>query len=280
MIGKLLANIFKTTATDLVQGTDRHGGLSRSNRFAVFMTTPRYSFFNTNISSVLYGIKDGFTPEAFFDDPRDIAILCESLSIPASRLNTIDYRDVRHTQKMPVSFTNDDVDMEFIVTNDHYAPRMFKLWENSIVNRETHRFKYRDTYVRDVYIVGMDVSGFPNYFCRLQDAFPVSISSIPFDNKKSDDVNRVTVSFTYKDWKEIGVEDVLGAIDGIGSLELPTGFTGEGGILQGSLNEVSNQLPRLSSAFTTGTEYVNKYSGQAADVVSTGFKDIIGDFGF
>lgn len=265
--GEVSSTLFANTSNALRSGVDRHGGLARTNRFAIFMKTPQYSIINENISSIAYGLSGGFI-QSFFDDPRDLAILCESAVVPSSRLLTFDYQDIRNSQKMPYGYEVDDIELTFIVTNDYYIPKMFNIWMNhTILNRKTNRFNYKDDYTTDMYIIAFDQSNIPNYICRIDNAFPINMSAMNYDENDLNNYQRITLTFAYEDFKEYNLQDLFGDVSDVVDSGLNQ-FNELKKFFDGGITSFSkNVLEQASGAKETFTKYTNDFT-----------KDIVGRF--
>jgi hypothetical protein len=211
--GKVTSEIMGNTVGHLRDAIDRKGGLARVNKFCVFMQTPNYTLFNKDYISVAYGLSNGYV-QSFLDDVRDVGILCESVTMPGSTLNTFDYGLVGHSKKMVSGFSNTEFSIGFIVTNDFFIPKMFKGWEQSIVNRTTNRLKYKDSYTKDIRIICFDDNNIPNYGLKIVKAFPIQQSEMTFDENEMNTYQKYNVTFAYESFEEYDVADMLGDLSG------------------------------------------------------------------
>lgn len=207
--GKVTATILGNTADDLKAGINRHGSVARTNRFSVIMKTPDYNLFNQNAMSIAYGLSNGYV-QSFLDDPRDIGIFCESVSIPSSNLSTFNYSLEKHSQTVVNGFTNSEFSISFIVTNDYFIPRMFKTWEKSIIDRKTNRVKYKNQYARDAFIVCCDDNNIPNYVVKIKGAFPITQSEMNFNETEMNAYVTYSVTFAYDDFEEYSISEMFG----------------------------------------------------------------------
>jgi len=68
----------------------KRGGVSKSNRFAIYMNLPLISI---NPGTILSNIASGggFNPMSLINDPRDISLLCESCSLPGRQITTAEH---------------------------------------------------------------------------------------------------------------------------------------------------------------------------------------------
>ena len=205
------------TGVDSLKGIfSKRGGVARANRFAIFMTPPQQSLINLDLQGALSSaLSGGFNPASLLNDPRDLALLCESCSLPGLELTTLDYQTISFPIKLPNGYNAPDVEFTFLLTNDYYVRKMFDNWLNLIMPRETYKVAYRDTYATDVVIQQLNEKNVPVYGMRLENAFPVSQSSIELNNTSADALQRLTISFTYENMKPEGA--ITSVLSGIGT---------------------------------------------------------------
>jgi hypothetical protein len=207
---------------------NRRGGLAKSNRFAIYMSNPAgqniltggasgalSSVAGTALRSVVTG--GGFSPTAFLNDPRDIYLLAESVTIPGRAFTTSDRRIGVKTTKVPYGIMTDDtVKMTFLLTNDYYIWKYFKSWMDLIAPPSDDiteiKMNYKNNYTTDIQIQQIASGDFvPAYSISLANAYPMSLDAVELSNG-SDDYLRCTVSMAYDNWEEQGLIDgMLGA---------------------------------------------------------------------
>jgi hypothetical protein len=216
IINKAL-NAISPTGVDALKGTiNKRNGLARPNRFAIFMTPPQQSLISLDLQGALSSaLSGGFNPASMLNDPRDISMLCESCSMPGLELTTLDYQTISFPIKLPNGYNAPDVEFSFLLTGDYYIRKMFDNWLNLIVSREEYKVAYREEYATDVVIQQLNEKNVPVYGMRLQNAFPVSQSSIELNQTSSDSIQKLTVSFTYENMKPEGA--ITSVLAGVGS---------------------------------------------------------------
>ncbi len=176
----------------------KKGGLAKANRFNVMFTPPDLTLFNLDLQGLLQkALTDNLNPKNVLNDPRDISLLCDSVSIPGKQISTIDYQSVRQSVKVPYGTVQDDVDLGFLLTNDYHMKTVFDKWINSIVDAEKYCVAYKKDITCDVVIQQLDEQDTPIYGVKLEGAFPVSMSNIELSNQSENTVQRLNVSFTY-----------------------------------------------------------------------------------
>jgi hypothetical protein len=139
----------------------------------------------TNRFNVIFSVPGGNTRAA-----QEIAILCESCSMPTHAITTTDYAPVRHPVKIPTGYSNEDVSFTFLLTSDFHLKNVFDSWLALVVDPISYRIPYQEDYSSDVTIEQLDSENNVAYSVILQKAYPTSISSITLDNSAGDQVQK------------------------------------------------------------------------------------------
>jgi len=187
----------------------KRGGLAPSNRFAVYMPLPLISFDPQELIAKAFN-KGNAGGNNFFNDPRDVSILCDSVTMPGRQIATNDVVNNMLAVKMPYNYINDDVTMSFHITNDHYMKKFFDNWMDKIIDRKTMTMKYRSSYATDIIIQQLDQRDVPVYTCTLKNAYPITMASYELNNSSENQFQKITMTFAYEDWGQEGfVESIL-----------------------------------------------------------------------
>tara|TARA_E500000318_G_C3564822_1_gene215193 strand:- start:1636 stop:2271 length:636 start_codon:yes stop_codon:yes gene_type:complete len=182
----------------------KKGGLAKANRFNVIFTPPSASLLNLNPQSIIGSLLSGnFNAGNLINDPRDISILCQSVTIPGRNISTFDHQDVRQSNKFPYTFIDEDVTFTFLLTNDYYMRQMFDNWMSGIFDADSYRVGYKKDYSVDVVIQQLNEKNIPVYGVRLQKAFPINIDSIEL-SQEGQDVVKMSATFAYDKFKPEG----------------------------------------------------------------------------
>ena len=180
------------------------GGLAPGNRFGVIFTPPSQSLLNLDVESIVGSAVSGnFSPTQLVNDPRDIAILCQSVTLPGSTIATYEEGLHKQVRKFPYTFIDDEVTMSFLLTNDYYMRKMFDNWMSNIVNKESHLLGYKNDYSVDVIIQQLNQKNIPVYGVKLEKAFPTAISSSELSQDNAEFV-RFEVTWAYDKYKPEG----------------------------------------------------------------------------
>ena len=176
----------------------KKGGLARANRFNVIFTPPKTSLLNFDLESILSSaISGNFSAKNLINNPRDISMLCDSVSIPGKQISTLDYQAQKQAIKIPYGTLHDDVSLTFLLTNDYYMKSVFDSWINNIVNSDTYGVSYKKDIAVDVIIQQLDEQDVPIYGVKLEGAFPTTMNEIVLSNESTDTIQKLNVSFSY-----------------------------------------------------------------------------------
>ena len=175
------------------------GGLARTNRFNVIFTPPKQSLLNLNPEVLVGQLLSGDTPSvrSLINDPRDISMLCQTVSLPSRSISTTDYMADKQSNKFPNTLIDGDIDMTWILTNDYYMKTMFDGWLSSIIDMDTYTLGYKNDFATDVIIQQLNIDNIPVYGVKLEKAYPVAVNQIDLDNNSENEVAKLTVSWAY-----------------------------------------------------------------------------------
>ena len=214
-----LKNIINpNTIDDFKSSISKHAGLAKTNRFAVIITPPQQTLLNLDVQEIARSALTGsFSLGSLINDPRDMALLCESTSIPGRQITTTDYASNQDwwTSKIPYGYLTDEVSMVFTLTTDYYMRKIFDRWQSSIVNQKSFLINYEKDYYSDVIIQQLDEQNLPTYGVKLRNAFPVTVQSVPLDNNATDQYQKLSVTWAYEDFEDQGSLKTM--INGIGN---------------------------------------------------------------
>lgn len=176
----------------------KRGGLAKTNRFQIFFTPPQGSLLGAK--GLIGALTSGGGLKSMINDPRDISLLCENVTIPGRQITTLDYQADKQAVKIPYSFINEDVTCSFLLTNDYYMKTMFDDWLEQVFNTETYRAKFKKDFTSDVVIQQLNEKNIPVYGVRLENAFPTTITGITLDNNSESAVQKISVTFSYDNY--------------------------------------------------------------------------------
>jgi hypothetical protein len=201
----------------------KKGGVAMQNRFQVFFTPPTANSLKSLLNSdpkVLVGdiaknAISGGSIKNMIPDPRDISILCESVNLPGRQITTIEYTAEKQAIKIPYGVINEDVTMSFMLTNDYYMKKMFDSWQSGVFDVERYRAGYKKDFTTDVIIQQLNQENIPIYSVKLENAFPVTVSSINMDNNSENTIQKLNVTLSYENFVTEDIVDTIKSTAGV-----------------------------------------------------------------
>lgn len=177
----------------------KKGGVARTNRFNIMFTPPKQSLLNLNPEVLVGQLLSGDTPSVrnLINDPRDIAILCEQVSLPGRSISTSDIQMDKQTNKYPYTLIDSEINMTWTLTNDYYMKTMFDGWLSSIIDMDTYTLGYKNDYSTDVIIQQLNIDNIPIYGVKLEKAYPIEVQAIELSNSQENEVTKLEVSWAY-----------------------------------------------------------------------------------
>ena len=176
----------------------KRGGLAKTNRFQVIFTPPQGSLLSAK--GLIGALTSGGGLKSMINDPRDISMLCENVTLPGRQITTVDYIAEKQSVKIPYAFINEDVTCSFLLTNDYYMKTLFDAWLEQVFDTESYRAKFKKDFTTDVVIQQLNEKNVPVYGVRLENAFPTTVAGITLDNNSESAVQKMTVTFSYDNY--------------------------------------------------------------------------------
>lgn len=198
---------------DLKSTIAKKGGLAPANRFNVIFAPPAVSLLNLNVENIIGSVISGnFNAGNLLNDPRDLSILCKSVTLPGRTLSTFEHDHDRQQNKYPYTFIDEDVTMTFHLTNDYYMRNMLEQWQSGIFNTESYVTGFKNDYSVDVIIQQLNQKNIPVYGVKLEKAYPVSYESITLDNSSENAATEMSVTFAYNKFVPEGPLSSTGSV--------------------------------------------------------------------
>jgi hypothetical protein len=205
----------------------RRGGLVKANRFALYISHPgkKPSLINTDVEGIVTNAArslisgGGLSLQSFIEDPRDMYLLCESVTIPGRQIATQEHFTDMKAIKKPYAYMNEDVNMVFHLTNDMYIWNFFNSWQESIINVNGNRaISFLDDIGSEVLIQIMGNTDYiPVKTIKLKNAYPTTLGSVELSNTAENQTLRCNISMAYEDWEEVGAVDGFANLAGRGT---------------------------------------------------------------
>jgi hypothetical protein len=157
-------------------------GLSRRNRFEVDFS----------------GLAGLSLPGVRREEIRDLTTSVNDVSIPGKQLQTFAYASYRNPVDIPTGYIHDPFIVEFVLTEDLFAKKIFDAWIDRVVPQESYLMAYPDTYKTNISLYPLDekdtrITGF-----TVVEAFPKAVRDINY-NSGSEEIASLQVEFSFSE---------------------------------------------------------------------------------
>ena len=182
-------------------------GYSKANRYEVLIGLPTgvtqgseetagKSAMSSNVISQLHG-----------ETARRISFRCDSITMPGRNLRTqMNGNIYGPPHEMVQGQTFSEVEATFYCGSDMAEKYFFEEWQKVSYNPDTYDLNYYKEYVGAVEIFSLNEKDERTTGIRLVEAFPKTIGGIPLGHGSSNTINKVSVTFAYRYWRNIATE--------------------------------------------------------------------------
>ena len=142
---------------------------------------------------------------------RRISFRCDSISIPGRALRTqMNGNIYGPPHEIVQGIVYAPVEATFYCGSDLAERYFFEEWQKVTYNPNTYDINYYKEYVGSIDIYQLNEQDERTYGVRLEEAFPKSINEIPYGHGNNNAINKLTVSFSYRKFRNLGTEEVNG----------------------------------------------------------------------
>lgn len=200
-------------------------GVLQTNKFIVAFNSPPC------MQGVYVGTKQGTNYSSSTE--QLIQARAESVKVPGVALlqSDINRYGVGPSQKMPFSARFTENAITFVSDRNSEIYMYFYTWMNKIHDFSgsayesnigaSYTTEYKDNYVTDLHVYVYDNSGNQVQDIVMYRAFPESINDINLNWNDTNQLLKITVSISYRDWAMVGVSNAAG---GAQTASLPDNF--------------------------------------------------------
>ena len=143
-------------------------------------------------------------------DTKDVSYQCHSIAFPGRNMTTSEDTNIYGpTREIVEGFTYGDITAKFYCHNDYREKKFFETWQRLAFNPQTFAMNYYDDYTGTIQIFQLDQKGNRTYGCELVECFPKNIGDQSLMGAQSTAVQEVTVTFSYRYWKNLTDEASL-----------------------------------------------------------------------
>jgi len=233
-IGRFLEGTAYGVINEVLSGFRSDSGYAKPSRYEVTLNPPsggRGKSINSNLMSILMPQKtsEGTT--------RQTSLRCESIEFPGRNLDTVADVNIYGPERNIVNgYSYADITGVFQCSTDLKEKTFFETWQRLAYDNTAWNFEYYDTYTGSIDIFQLDESNRKRYGVQLIECFPKTIAAQSLSYAPSTEIQKISVTFAYRFWKNLTDEADLpkGLPDRIAEV-----------VVNGVEREIRNQIPRV-----------------------------------
>ena len=175
-------------------------GFARPTRYEVFFFPP-VSRSQTNIFAQVMG-------QTVADQTaRKTSLRCESFEFPGRNLDSApDTNIYGPVREIVQGYSYGDVTATFQCSSDMKEKRFFETWQRLAYNPQTWSMQYYNDYTGSIKIFQLDETDRQRYGVELVECFPKTIAAQPIAYASVNEIQKVSVTFAYRYWKDLNDE--------------------------------------------------------------------------
>ena len=237
--GNVLGGAVFGSLNAFLQHNASKDGYAKANRYEVVIGLPtgvtQDSQQNAGKSAMAGAVQGQLAGET----ARRISFRCDSISIPGRNLRTQMNSNIYgppHEIVQGITFA--PVQATFYCGSDLAERYFFEEWQKVSYNPDTFNINYYKEYVGAVDIYQLNEQDERTYGVRLEEAFPKTVAEIAYGHANANTINKVTVEFQYRKFRNLATEELGG--------DTPSLESTIADILQNSiLRQVQTRLPTV-----------------------------------
>jgi len=178
-----------------INGGGTYGGVAHTNKFVVHVNFP----FGTTGAEM-----------------EGLALRCDTVSLPGRTMNTTpNYERYGPQTQIVDGWSFEDITCSFLADEKFKVKDIFSEWHYEMYGsgspisgfgdpRPSFNMNFYDSYVGTVDIFTLNQDGVKTHGIRLVEAFPKTINANEFNMSTTNELQKVSVSFAYRYWHELG----------------------------------------------------------------------------
>ena len=202
-LGKRLEGTAYGVLNEVLAGFHSKDGYARANRYEVMLNAPTgekgtgKADLQNIFSKVMQAAKGDGTV-------RKTGLRCESISFPGRNLDTTpDSNIYGPTREIVSGFSFAEITGTFVCSSDMREKLFFETWQRLAFDPQSWALGYYDDYVGSIDIHQLDENDNKRYGVQLIEAFPKTIAEQSLGYGQNDTLHRISVTFSYRYWKNL-----------------------------------------------------------------------------
>ena len=202
-LGKMLEGPAYGILNEIMAEFRSADGFARPTRFEVMIYPPTGKAGKpagdlSNIFASVMGesMKDGTT--------KKTGLMCQSIAFPGRNLDTAPDENIYGpTREIVQGYSYAEVTGVFRCSSDMKEKKFFETWQRLAYNPQTWSLGYYKDYSGALDIYQLDERDIRRYGVQLVECFPKNISEMSLDHSTVDTIHTISVTFSYRYWKNL-----------------------------------------------------------------------------
>ena len=202
-LGRRLEGTAYGVLNEVLSGYRSKDGFARANRYEVMLNAPtgEKGTGKANLQNIFSQIMGQAKGDGTV---RKTGLRCESISFPGRNLDTTpDTNIYGPTREIVNGFSFAEITGVFVCSSDMREKLFFETWQRLAFDPQSWALGYYDDYVGSVDIHQLDEQDNKRYGVQLIEAFPKTISEQSLGYGQNDTLHRISVTFSYRYWKNL-----------------------------------------------------------------------------
>ena len=203
-----------SSVNSFLQHNASRDGYARQNRYEVVIGLPTGVTGSSQDDAGQSALSGSVLGQLHGEAARRISFRCDSISMPGRALRTQVNANIygpQHEMTQGVVFS--PVQASFYCGSDMAERYFFEEWQKISYNPRTYNINYYKEYTGRVEIYHLNEQDERQYGIVLTEVFPKTISEQQYSHGTTNTIQKVTVEFAYRYWRNLGTEPERGTND-------------------------------------------------------------------
>ena len=189
-------------------------GYARTNRYEVVILLPSGVTNGSEQDAGPTALSSNVISQLHGETARRISFRCDSITIPGRNLRTTGNENIYGPpHEIVQGQTFAPVSASFYCGSDLAERYFFEEWQKITYNPDTYNINYYKEYIGSVEIYQLNEQDERTYGCKLEEVFPKTVAAIAYGHGSSNTINKVSVEFAYRYWRNIATEPKKAALE-------------------------------------------------------------------
>ena len=141
---------------------------------------------------------------------RKVGLQCEAIEFPGRNLDTSPDNNIYGpVREIVQGYSYGDITATFRMSSDYKEKKFFETWQRLAYNPQTWALGYYDEYSGGLQIYSLDQNDRRRYGVEIVECFPKTVAAQSLTAAQATDVQKLSVTFSYRYWKNLTDESQL-----------------------------------------------------------------------